>query len=190
MILWSAGIVLALGLAWFVGAVVVPVWQVRRAIEAPSALNGAGATFGATVIGRLGGPEKAIAKIGIYLRLPEYIAKDRWAAAGNLRYCGSRAVPLLIMALRHNDAEVRSAAAIALAQMEPAPTEAAAALAVALHDQAPGVRLHAVWALAEMGPAARDSIPALERTLTDTEAQIRLAAAEALKKIRGEETPE
>jgi hypothetical protein len=32
MTLWTAGILLALGLAWFVGAVVVPVWQVRSTV--------------------------------------------------------------------------------------------------------------------------------------------------------------
>ncbi|MBN2130871.1 MAG: hypothetical protein JW741_15320, partial [Sedimentisphaerales bacterium] len=34
MTLWASSILLALGLAWFVGAVVVPVWRVRRCVTA------------------------------------------------------------------------------------------------------------------------------------------------------------
>jgi hypothetical protein len=33
MAAWTGAILLALGLAWFVGAVVVPVWQVRSGLK-------------------------------------------------------------------------------------------------------------------------------------------------------------
>ncbi len=33
-VLWTAGILLALGLAWFIGAVAVPAWRARVAIAA------------------------------------------------------------------------------------------------------------------------------------------------------------
>jgi len=40
MAAWTAAILLALGLAWFVGAVVVPVWQVRKVLLEPALLAG------------------------------------------------------------------------------------------------------------------------------------------------------
>ena len=66
MAAWTAGILLALGLAWFVGAVVVPALKVRSVlIEQERELLGDD-----EVILRLGGKARAAKMIVFYYRLP------------------------------------------------------------------------------------------------------------------------
>ncbi len=67
MAAWTAAILLALSLAWFVGAVVVPVWQTKTIVTAY-------ATQGideSTAVERLGGQERAARRLALYLRMPK-----------------------------------------------------------------------------------------------------------------------
>jgi len=71
-VLWTAGILLALGLVWFVAAVVVPVYMTRAAVrdyQHPSAMPD-------ELVQRLGGAERARARLRLFVRLPEWVVSD------------------------------------------------------------------------------------------------------------------
>jgi hypothetical protein len=87
MALWTAGILLALGLAWFIGAVVVPVWRVRALLD--DERNYFGIIEGG--VAKLGGPERAARPLSIYMRLPEKLAPHKHTRAN--RSCGQQSHP-------------------------------------------------------------------------------------------------
>lgn len=236
MLLWTAAIVAATGLAWFIGAVVVPVWQARRVLMHQPTFAG---------VERLGGKESALRKLVMYMRVPERWAPHKYEGTALLGACGPAAVPKLILLLRHREPGVREGAAETLGKMgDPRAIEP---LGEAVKDRVVDVRIKAVLALgcfkspqyikpltkaleAEdvssmmaiailskmgapaveplvgalanrrlcvlviealgcIGPDAKPAVPALENLLTDKDESVRTAAAEALKKLRGEETP-
>ena len=120
MAAWTAGILLALGLAWFVGAVVVPVWQVRKIVKSweggryhPMYTG----RFFTNEIAQLGGPVSASRKLGIYLRTPVGSSANRQVAAAILGECGAPAIPELERLLENEDERVRQAAAAALKEI-------------------------------------------------------------------------
>jgi hypothetical protein len=162
MAAWTAGIVLALGLVWFVGAVVAPVWQVRRELQQLDMAYNFGVSFEdywpidpvRVNINRLGGPNAAATKLDCYLRLKPIVTGYRGSATRLLGRCGRPALPRLIRLLSDSQSDVRFFAALALG---------------------------------EMGADAEMAGPALQVHLADEEQFVRTAAAEALKKIRGEE---
>ncbi len=201
MVHWTAGILLALGLAWFVAAVVVPYFRVRAFMTggAPSRED----------ISRLGGPEKTARWIVWYLRLPKVIAPrsgyDLWGW-GELR---QHVAPCLIQLMREEDGD-RLVAAYLLGgvlavsahkpdwdQTEPDVEprvfdEGVLALASALRDSDEDVRYTAARALGWIGPRAAPAIPALEPLAEDGGGDkiMRLAVLDALGKIRAEDPPE
>jgi len=188
IIAWGAGMLVALALIWFVAAVVVPYWQVRALVleNSPPGLSSYLWHEGAL---DLGGEERAVAKVKLYLRLPGRLAPRQDLALTILIPCGRPAVPVLVAALSHRAPEVRNSAAYALSQVlsqVPDATEALPALVKALGDKYVGVRYHAALALARLGPGAAEAVPALQDALLDEEESVRFAAAEALKRIRGE----
>jgi hypothetical protein len=180
-ILWTAGILVALGLAWFVGAVVVPQYRVhsvlrRVVLQKETVVSGVtrGETdpelsiawraapgserFGARdsdiregICTRLGGMETATAKLRSYLTLPEWLATKRCEAIYALSCCGHESVPALIRELSSASPDVRCAAA---------------------------------WALGQVGPEAAEAAGPLERLLGDGDYGVRLAAERALEAIR------
>jgi hypothetical protein len=127
MALWTAGILLVLGLIWVVAAVVVPVWQVRKIVKSweggryhPMYTG----RFFTSEIAQLGGPISASKKLGIYLRTPVGSSVNRHVAAAILGECGAPAIPELQRLLEDEDARVCQAAAEALKQIragEPQP---------------------------------------------------------------------
>jgi hypothetical protein len=128
MAAWTAGMLLALGLAWFVGAVAVPVWQVRREVLTvrprvpalgdipPLCLHEAWDSWQpGPAVDQLGGPDNAVSKLGLYLRLPNMIAPRKDRAAKALGSCAAdKSVPVLEGLLLERDVVVRQAAAEAL----------------------------------------------------------------------------
>ncbi|MEW6357737.1 MAG: HEAT repeat domain-containing protein [Planctomycetota bacterium] len=87
-------------------------------------------------------------------------------------------------ALKHDNDNVRRAAAVALGNIGPPAQSTVSTLAEALGDAHGGVRVAAAEALGRMGPAAGSAVPALGRALTeDRERWVRKAAAEALGKM-------
>ncbi len=117
MVAWTLGILAILGLAWFVGAVAVPVWQVRTIVK-----SWEGGRYHPMYTGRfftyeiaqLGGPASASRKLGIYLRTRIGSSANRLVATAILGECGDPAVPELQRLLGDEDACVRQAAAACL----------------------------------------------------------------------------
>jgi len=100
MALWTAGILLVLGLVLFVCVAAVPFWQARAAVERCRPYD---ATKAEGEIERLGGPKAAIHKLTVYLRLHGSWAPRRLVAAAILGQCGTDAVPELLRLLKDRD---------------------------------------------------------------------------------------
>jgi hypothetical protein len=157
MVLWTAGLLLVLGLVWLVGAVVVPAYQAHE-VFGHRALSYHGLRYvgppgphmGESALQALGGPERGAAKLDLYLRLPRIFTDQRGKAVRFLAACGKPAIPGLIRALSDPDSEVR---------------------------------LYAAQALGRWGPDAAAAIPALEKMLLDEDKSLRRAAEEALEKL-------
>ncbi len=90
IITWSAIMFTVLALAWFVGAWVVPVWQVRAVLRktAPLAVINSSDNFSPDKkslneeilerydpIGQLGGPRRASRSLTMYLQMPVFIRR-------------------------------------------------------------------------------------------------------------------
>jgi hypothetical protein len=157
MVLWTAGLLLVLGLVWLVAAVGMPWWQVRTevhdAVLSTTRLPIDCSAGHDTHVSRLGGEASAAHKLAVYLRLPSFMTEERAWVASLLGYCGQPAVPGLIQTL--SDKEVQ-------------------------------VRYRAAGALARIGRDSEPAIPALEKMLQDEDESLRRVAAAAMKKIRGE----
>ena len=101
-------------LSWLV---IIPVTRVRAALARASA-GGPGGPGGRGHIGQaadeLGDPERAARQLGVYLRMPEFLAPERLAATAALGFCGRYAVPRLTGLLDDQDPAVRRAATLAL----------------------------------------------------------------------------
>lgn len=85
-VLWTAGIFAALGLAWFIGAVAVPFWQTRALLSKSFTRAGSPMEHPRVLIGKLGGPERAPARLRLYLRMPKCVAPDKWCAKALLGF--------------------------------------------------------------------------------------------------------
>lgn len=171
MALWTAGILLVLGLAWFIGAVVVPVWQVRPVLEemwdgahshavsfqvtgepltdygAAQALSGETEAADRALV-RLGGQDRAVGKLRLYLRLPSSLAPHKNMAVIVLGQCYSRALSALREASRSRDQAVRRIAAAEMGLLCPSNDRATVdVLEQMKQDQDEGVRTMAEAAL-------------------------------------------
>jgi hypothetical protein len=205
LILWSAAIVLALALAWFVGAVVIPAYQVHSTIRNIHAILYRPTSEPlnvAPLVKVLGGPERAAWKLSIYLRLPKKLIcrsrpppdDERAIAIELLAACGKPGVGPLIRELKHPEPDMRKLAASALGRIGPEAREAVPVLIQALSDTAAGessayqapdpVCCVAAEALGKIGPDAEAALPALEKLLSDG-SWGKEAAAAAIVKIRG-----
>lgn len=109
-----------------------------------------------------------------------------FALGGFGRWAAKVAVPALVDALKDPERDLRSYAAMALAEIGPAALSAVPALAEVLEAENDGVRLFAACALGNIGVAAETAMPALTAALGDKDEQVRQAAAEALAKIQRE----
>jgi HEAT repeat protein len=112
IVLWSAGILLALGLAWFVGRVAAPVWQVHRVMAAHDAaqMPNSPSMVGCSAVERLGGQAAAARKIDLYLRMPDFVASHKRSALEWLFGCGPAGLPPVRRMLNSPDDELRAKA--------------------------------------------------------------------------------
>jgi len=193
MAAWTGAILLALGLAWFGGAVVVTQVQVRAALKVFCGRNYSEA------IGRLGGPAQAATKLSQYLGFPGALAPDKNDALLLLALCDEPGSVAMVEVLRNRDPILRREACIYLVaildvnarlpKIASDPRIAVPALTCALTDSDAQVRSSAAFALGTHGAKARAAIPALEQALRDENEEARKAAAKALKQIRDKEPP-
>jgi len=116
MLLWTAGLLLSLGLAWLIGAVAVPVWQVHRVMAAYDSDIAASQLPGWTLApaDQLGGQAAAARKIDLYLRMPDFLASHKRSAIDWLRYCGQAGVGPSLRMLRSPNDQLRARAYSAL----------------------------------------------------------------------------
>ncbi len=168
--LWTAGILLALGLAWFVGAVVVPLAQLRAEIAELKVESGLPlgldypANYGRMepdaravwLIERMGGAGPASRRIRQYLGTPRAAAPERATAVYLLGFCGVHAVDDLIGRL---------------------------------DDEDPKIRTCAIEALAMIGPDAKQAASKLRAFGQDPDKRIREAALEAFSRVNYTSTP-
>lgn len=116
----AAGIPLVLSLAWFVGAVVVPVWQVKSGIARVGWVMSGPVTHipgGKELIAELGGSASASTKLELYLRMPKMLASERLEAIEVLAEIdppAKGAIPILERLLKDEDELVSMAAASTL----------------------------------------------------------------------------
>jgi HEAT repeat protein len=111
MAAWSAGIVLALGLAWLICAVAAPAWQVHRVLadEAEMVAKGRPA-LAPSPVDRLGGKATAARKLDLYLRLPKGLARYKRGALALLAGCGPAGVGPVLRTLGSPDDDLRARA--------------------------------------------------------------------------------
>lgn len=181
-VLVTIGIVLILGVACFIAAVVAPVMQTRAAVKRyrDAWLNYAREKEARNELERLGEPETAIRRLSIYLRLPEWLAPERPTAARMVGDCGKPAVLMLLRLLEDEDHDVRHWAAMALGEIgDPRAVEPLSGLLLVDEDE--GVRLEAARALVKLKD--RRATEALVSALRDEKWVVRTWAAAALGEI-------
>lgn len=191
MMLWSGGIVLALGLIWLVGVVVVPYWQARALVH----------DYSVRSFDRLGPPRDAVRKMRIYLKISRLLPgeeKSRQETCDAVSMFGGESIPVLVEALSDSDQTVRRRAASVLGECCPdwlsrdAATsenrrdakQAVSALEKALSDQEPSVCISAALALCRVDPAKTNlTVRFLIGRLQESDEESRLLAAHALSLI-------
>ena len=179
MILGSAGILLALALAWFAGTVAIPAWSICRDMERCHADCSDRTTTVRQKLETLGGPKQALRRLSLYLRLPERLAPHRQQAVSLLGGCGDRALPKLLELLGHPDQNVRKMAAAGLAEIKDA--RAVEPLIAALNDEYCFVRYWSAVGLGHLGDAR--AIEPLIGRLKDADGAVRTMAAWALVRV-------
>jgi len=138
-IYWGIALVLLLALGTFCWAVVVPVWQVRKAVircrlyKLDQRGHRSFSSFAAEEVEGLGGANGAIRNILLYTRLPKRLAPYHDISVELLSCCGQRAVPALIGLLSDEDEHVRYHAARGLGRI--GDKRAIASLEAVLNDQ-------------------------------------------------------
>lgn len=185
---WGLGMLAFLALCWFVAGVVVPAWRTCRIVEEyamwplishePAFVEEARL---AEILRKLGGPEKAVRRLGFYLRLPGRLAPHRWAATLLLGECGALAVPALIGLLADEGAGIRITAVRFLGKI--GDVRAIEPLAAALEDENEDVRVAVANSLGKIG--GERAAMALARFIKDCggDDPAHGAAVRALQKI-------
>jgi len=182
MAAWSAGILLVLGLVWFVGAVVVPVWQVHRLAATYEMVHEV-----RTPTNELGDPSEATRKIRLYLRLPSFVARHKLPAIVALGCYGTPGLASLLELSCSADEEVRAQAYVGiLRHAEGDECRFRSGLAGAA-DKSPFVRSEVAFELTSMearrrmdGAAPRHDITeTLVALMADPDEKVRAYAASA-----------
>jgi len=116
----------------------------------------------------------AVVQAGIVSSVRMCRLVDEFAAAG------VATLPVMLDALRYNDAQVRGCAARALGRIEDGRSEVVSALMAALEDEQLIVRQSAAAALGVVGPLSLSAVTALQHALSDEDHHVREFAEMAL----------
>lgn len=134
-------------------------------------------------IKRLGGPDRACERLTLYLRLPGWAARYKRGAVHLLPCCGWSAVPNLVEAAGHADADARRTALCELANYGWPRYSLRFAKSVndaSEHCETGEERRRFIYAESAV---ARENLPVFIRALNDEEARVRLCAAQMLGRI-------
>jgi hypothetical protein len=99
---------------------------------------------------------------------------------GQLGAKGAAATPLLQSFLKHEDAFVRTHAALAMARLKLTSNQSVHVVTDALKSPDANLRSFGTAVLSEMGPQSNQVLTSLSESLNDKDGQVRLRAAEAL----------
>jgi HEAT repeat protein len=180
-VLWGVALALLVSTAIFCWAVVVPVWQTRRALLRVEEKGG----DALLAIKTLGGEARAVRRLRAYLRLPHWLAHGRRQVPALLGACAktepAATLDALEMALSDSDAEVRSSAAYGLSEFNLRyPPAVTLLVEVGLKHADPRVRRRSADCLGGPGSFSSRTVPALTEALKDQDAEMRYCAARAL----------
>jgi len=173
MAMWSVGILLALGLCWFVAAV-VPVWRTRASVQ--RCHKGDGSWL--AEMKQRWTPAVAVRNLSTYMRLPTIIAPHKDNATEMMGLFGQAAIPELLRLTSDRDRMVRYEAVQTLAFRQSKDPEVVGALCRALKDEYEGVR----WAAAATLGCIRSplAVNSLIEALQDENKDVRVWSALAL----------
>jgi len=189
---WTAFMLAGLALAYFIGAVVAPVWKTRATIRQaredrdPDARGDflrtvlPGCPGAEARVSDLGGQERALDCLRLYLRLPTPIAPDKCYAVLLLGHCGDSAVPLLSELLHDQKAQVRNCATAALWRVGPRAKGVLPLLREALRDSHSSVGDSAALAFRNMAQEYPEALCELVDALEDENARARYRAVKTL----------
>jgi HEAT repeat protein len=165
-VLWATALTLLISTALFCWLVVVPVWQtravVRRCFEREMDLR--------TALQRLGGPERALPKLRLYLCMPRAIAPshEKGCAVYLVGFCGKGSLPALLEVLGDQDPVLRLWAAETLCRTDHE-AFALTPLMQALRDPDRDVRRvaaraigNACWRMRQVASGSKHIAPQLE----------------------------
>jgi hypothetical protein len=108
---WIVALGLLLMGSLFCWKVVMPVMECSRVLSGHSLVGGLQGYYSSSdVIMDLGGPEVAVPKLSVYLRVPGTSDRNRGLAVDALKYCGPEAVPALQRLLSDRSINVRGGA--------------------------------------------------------------------------------
>ncbi len=157
---------------WFV---IVPVLSAREAVD--RVRDGRSWSQAARrEVQLLGGPREAARSLGLYVRMPAFVAPDPAVAANMLSLCGSEATAALISLIKHEDIKVQRRAVWALGQV--GDPRATGPLILSLTHTDKDMRWFAAEALGKIcDPSSAD---ALNSALEDESDRVRRSAAIAL----------
>ncbi len=171
MALWTAAILLALGLAWFVGTVAAPVWQVRRITDEIGQDTDHQEARG--MIMKLGGQEAAVGKLTLFIRMPDSIAPqwNKKMAAILLGFSGKMGADLLLAQVRTSELQTRFWTIAAIGHADD--HRAVEPLISALSDREEVVRAAAASGLGRLGD--HRAVSPLLQALTNSKYDPRLS---------------
>ncbi len=185
-VMWGVALALLLTAGILCWAMVVPFLQARQAVLE----GGKSAQAHREKIAALGGPDRARAKLSLYLRLaPDSSVNTE--AIHMLGMCGPRSVSPLLRVIKDNyrewgghedsplDMQLYQAAREALIRMD---KDAVAPLIVALEHKHPHVRAEAAWILMRIGDSG--AVEPIGKLLQDTDPTVRSTAASCLGGFR------
>lgn len=188
MVLWTAGILLALGLIGVVALVAIPTLRLRGTmIRCQSAVAGYPHIWpeelAREAVARLGSHRRAILCLRLYRALPDSIAPYPEHTIPMLGYSGRPAEPILLRFLSDEKPRIRGLAAEALGSLRD--PETIGPIAALLDDPDRFPRESAAIALGSIGDPG--ALPLLGRALGD-DVVVRRYAVRSVAEIGGPET--
>ena len=208
VVLWSAGMLLVLGLCWFAGAVLVPTLRTRAVITRHMDLDDGSSLFltwslpydeygpfdftAFDAVRDLGGGKQALGRLDSFARTPWPLttARHRLRAVQIMGHCGPGAETVLLEVLRREGPELRAAAVSSLRGGSLDAERTAVVVCAALVDESAEVRKEAAIVL-ERGPHPQKiPTPVLVQAVAAGGSIVRIVCSPRLRGPEAGEIPE